>query len=241
MLPLLLLFGPEADVPISSHDSGDRRTFLTTIAASSAALAASGVALHFGAERADAAEIAADGFSDAWLGKITGKHKQLFDVTSVGSGFGLVFAMNFLNSNNDAYKLADNKIGAVVGLRHFSVPMGFTDEIWARYKLGEFFQIMDPATKAPSTRNFFYHPKDGDLSFPGSAIEKLMSRGVQFTVCSVAMTVLSGMTAKNAGVSAEDAKKDWQAHLVPGMNLVASGVLAVNRAQESGCTYCNGG
>lgn len=228
-------------MPMSTENPSDRRGFLTRLAAGSAALAAGSVAMHLGAERAEAEVVTADGFSEAWLGKITGKHKQFFDLTSVGSGFGLVFAMNFLNSNNEAYKLTDKQLSAVVGMRHFSVPMGFTDDIWAKYKLGEFFQIMDPATKAPSARNFFYHPKDGDLSFPGSAIEKLMARGAQFTVCNVAMTVLSGMTSKNAGVTPEAAKQEWQAHLIPGMNLVPSGVLAVNRAQEAGCTYCNGG
>jgi len=60
-------------------------------------------------------------------------------------------------------------------------------------------------------------------------------------VCNVALTVLSGKLAQAGGVSAEVAKKEWVAGLVPGMTLVPVGVLAVNRAQEKGCTYCYGG
>ena len=229
-------------MPISTPELPDRRTFLTQLATGSAALAAGGLATHLTAGIAQAEGTdASDEFSEAWLSRLTGKHRQFFDAISLNGGFGLAFAMNFLNSNNDTYKLADSKLSAVVGMRHFSVPMAFTDDIWARYKLGEFFQIMDPATKAPSTRNFFYHPHDGDVPFPGMAVDKLLARGVQMTCCNVALTVLSGMTAKNAGVAADAAKKEWVAGLIPGIVLVPSGVLAVNRAQEKGCTYCSAG
>ena len=228
---------------MSSNDPSNRRAFLAQLATGSAALAAGGVALHLGAAEAEGAESAAElpSMSDAWLTKLSGKHKQFFDVTQINDGFALGFAMNFLNLNNEAYTLPDNKLSAVVGLRHFALPMAFTDDIWARYKLGETFKIMDPATKAPAVRNFFYHAHDGDLIFPGMAIDKLQARGVMFTVCNVALSVLSGMTSKNAGVTPDVAKAQWTAGVIPGMVLVPAGVLAVNRAQEKGCTYCFGG
>jgi intracellular sulfur oxidation DsrE/DsrF family protein len=119
--------------------------------------------------------------------------------------------------------------------------MAFTDDIWARYKLGEFAGVTDPATKAPSQRNLFYHPHDGDLMFPTSSVDRLLARGVQVTCCNVALTVLSGMLSKNAGKSPDEAKKEWIAGMIPGVVIVPSGVLAVNRAQEKGCTYCNAG
>ena len=229
-------------MPISTPELRDRRAFLTQLATGSAALAAGGLATHFTAGAAQAESPASpDGYSEAWLGRLTGKHRQFFDAMTVNGGFALAFAMNFLNSNNDTYKLPDSNLSAVVGMRHFSIPMAFTDDIWARYKLGEFFQIMDPATKTPSTRNFLYHPHDGDVPFPGMAIDKLVARGVQITCCNVALSVISGMTSKNAGVTPDVAKKEWVAGLIPGVVLVPSGVLAVNRAQEKGCTYCSGG
>jgi intracellular sulfur oxidation DsrE/DsrF family protein len=224
--------------------SRDRRSFLARLATGSAAVATGGLLSRLGIATAEAAEVEhaapAPEFSEAWLGKLTGKHRQFFDVTGVNSGWALGFAMNFLNSNNETYKLADNNLSAVVGLRHFGVPMAFTDEIWARYKLGETLGIIDPATKAPAVRNFVFHPRAGDLPFPGMALDKLMPRGVQVTCCNVALTALSGMTSAHAGVSPVAARTEWIAHLIPGVVLVPSGVLAVNRAQEKGCTYCSG-
>jgi intracellular sulfur oxidation DsrE/DsrF family protein len=213
----------------------NRRSFLGAVATGSAALAMSSV----GVRSAEAAEIA-DGFSEAWLSKITGKHKQYFDATTTGQ-FPMVYAMNFLNSYNDPYKIPDSQLSAVVGLRHFAIGAAMKDSMWAKYKIGEFTQTMDPETKAPSLRNIFNQPHAGDIMFPGAAIEKLVARGVQFTACNVALTVVSSVLAKNAGVSAEAAKAEWTANLLPGVVLVPSGVLAVNRAQEKGCTYCSAG
>jgi intracellular sulfur oxidation DsrE/DsrF family protein len=119
--------------------------------------------------------------------------------------------------------------------------MAFTDDIWARYKLGEFAKSNDPATQAPATRNIFFHSRDGDLMLPGMSIDKMLARGTIFTVCNMALGVLSGLTAKNAGVTPDVARREWVAGLIPGMTLVPAGVLAVNRAQEKGCSYCFAG
>ena len=217
-----------------------RRSFLGSLAAGSAAVALTGLGLHGAAHDASAEEAHAVGYSEAWLGKLTGKHKQFFDATTTNQ-FALVFAMNFLNSYNDTYKIPDANLSAVVGLRHFAIATGLSDDIWSRYKVAEFVQAMDPASKSPYMRNFLNHPHDGDMMFPNASVDKLVARGVQFTCCNVAITVVSGLLAKNAGVPPEVAKAEWIAGLLPGVTLVPSGVLAVNRAQEKGCTYCSGG
>ena len=219
----------------------NRRAFLGTLATSSATLAIVGAGLPATAAAApsDSSE-SANGFSEAWLGKLTGKHKQFFDATSTNQ-FALVFAMNFLNSYNDAYRIPDANLSAVVGLRHFAIGAALNDDIWSRYKVAEFVQAMDPATKTPYTRNFLNRPHDGDMMFPNASVDKLVARGVQFTCCNVALGVVSGLLSKNAGVTPEVARAEWTAGLLPGVTLVPSGVLAVNRAQEKGCTYCSGG
>jgi hypothetical protein len=214
----------------------DRRAFLSTMATGSAALAASGLALGAIAPTVYAQPEAA-AQSDDWLSKITGTHKQFFDAVTINDGWALGFALNFLNANNQAYKLPDSSLTAVIGLRHFAAPLGLTDAIWAKYKLGEFFKLNDPGTKQPLTRNMYFHPHDGEVLLPDMAIEHMMHRGTMFTICNVAITVLSSLTAKAAGVTPEVAKSEWVAGIIPGMHLVPAGVLAVNRAQEKGCTY----
>jgi len=224
--------------------STPRREFLAQLGVGGAALAAAAIPLMPGDAFAGASRTASSGhartpWSEAWLDKITGKHKQFFDATEFNGGFAMVFAANFLNLYHEAYGLTDKDLTAVVGLRHMAMPMALPDAMWAKYKIGETFKLADPATNAPAVRNPFVH-QDG-VKFPGSDIPTLTNRGVIFTVCNVALTVLSGMAAKGAGESADAAKQDWTQNLLPGMTLVPVGVLAVNRAQEHGCTYCYAG
>jgi len=179
--------------------------------------------------------------ADAWLNGLTGTYRQFFDAVSVNEGFPFSFAMTFMNTIGETYKVPDKEINAVVGLRHFAIPLAFNDDIWAKYKLGEMFKINDPVTKAPAVRNPYAYAKEGELLFPGMAFEKIQARGAIFTVCNVALTVISGMSAGFAGQPKETAKQDWLAGMFKGVNVVPSGVFAVNRAQKKGCTYCYAG
>jgi intracellular sulfur oxidation DsrE/DsrF family protein len=234
-------------MPTATPQPSDRRKFLTKLASGSAAVAAGGIAVNFMSSTAQAEVFApitpsASGAeSDEWLDKITGKHRQFFDGVTVNDGFSLGFALNFLNSNNEASKIPDSALTAVVGLRHFAAPLAFSDVIWAKYKVGEFLKLADPGTKQPLARNMYFRAHAGELMLPDMSIDKLQARGVLFTVCNVALTVLSSLTAQSAGVTPEVAKQEWTAGLIPGMYIVPSGVWAVNRAQEKGCTYCAAG
>lgn len=215
-----------------------RRAFLGQVGASALALVGAPALL-----RAESLALgSAAALDDKWLDNIKGKYRQYYDATTVNSGFALAYAANWLDTMKGAYQLTDKDLSAVVGFRHFSIPVAYTDEIWAKYKLGEFAQINDPKTNAPATRNIYYNPKEGDLMFPTMAVDKLQSRGVTFVVCNLAHTIISGMLGQKVGVSAEAAKAEWEKGLIPGFTLVPSGVLAVHRAQEKAkCTYCYAG
>ena len=229
---------------IPPEQTSDRRGFLTKVAAGSAAIAASGVALNMMAPASAYAESATTFKSppgEEWLDKITGKHRQFFDGVTVNDGFAFGYALNYLNANNSAYQLPDSSLTAVVGLRHFASTLAFTDAIWSKYKLGEFLKLTDPGTKQPLTRNMYYRPHDGELMLPEMSIDNLMKRGAIVTVCNVALSLFATMTSKGAGVTPEVAKQEWTAGVIPGVHIVPAGVLAVNRAQEKGCTYCSAG
>ena len=226
---------------MSAHDSGTlndsaRRAFLAQVGAGTLALL--GAPALLGAESL----LNAPPMDDKWVDNLKGRYRQYYDATSVNSGFALAYAMNWMDTMKSAYTLTDKDVNAVVGFRHFSIPIAYTDDIWAKYKLGEFAQVTDPATKAPATRNIFYNPKEGDLMFPDMAVNKLQPRGTTFVVCNIAHTVLSSMLGQKAGMTADAAKAEWEKGLIPGFTLVPSGVLAVHRAQEKGkCTYCYAG
>jgi intracellular sulfur oxidation DsrE/DsrF family protein len=223
----------------AEQDSTPRRGFLGRLTAGTIALAGVAAIRPRVLEAEPVRDVHAG--ADEWLNGLNGTYRQFFDAVSVNEGFPFSFAMTFMNTIGEAYKVPDKDINAVVGLRHFAIPLAFNDDIWAKYKLGEMFKVNDPVTKAPAVRNPYAYAKEGELLFPGMAFEKIQARGAIFTVCNVALTVLSGMSAGFAGQPKETAKQDWLSGMFKGVNVVPSGVFAVNRAQKKGCTYCYAG
>ncbi|HEX4684024.1 MAG TPA: hypothetical protein VH277_15005 [Gemmatimonadaceae bacterium] len=174
---------------------------------------------------------------DQWLARIKGKHKQYFDVVTPNP-WGLAFGLNYLDSTKTALSLPDQDLTAVVGFRHMSMPLTLNDAMWAKYRIGEIIDVKDPKTNAPATRNIF---RDNVPMRAGLTYEQAIAqRGLVVVACNMALTVLSGMAAPKAGTTADKAKADWTANLLPGVFLAPSGVYAVNRSQEAGCTYCFG-
>lgn len=221
-----------------SESATQRRGFLGRLAAGALAVTGLGVVER---RTLAAATIDVEEGADEWLAGVNGAYRQFFDATSVNEGFPFAFAMTFLNTVGETYKTSDKNINAIVGLRHAAIPLAFNDDIWAKYKLGEMFNVQDPATKAPATRNPYAYAKEGELRIPGMAFEKLQARGVIFTCCNMALTMLSAAAAQRAGLPADGARAEWVSGMFKGVHIVPSGVLAVNRAQKKGCTYCFAG
>ena len=219
-----------------------RRTFLGTLATGAAALGLMTIAAPVRA-KAEAFE-ATDNVSeaDAWFNKVKGKHRIVFDVTAPKEIFPFAWPRVFLMTNDKTGTMASD-CGVVVILRHESIPFAFEDRIWSTYGFGDVFKVDDPATKAKSVRNPFWKPKPGDFKVPGIGpvaigINELMDSGVMFCVCDAAATVYSAVVAEKMGKEAAAVKKDWYSGLLPGVQVVPSGVWAVGRAQEHGCHYC---
>jgi hypothetical protein len=125
--------------------------------------------------------------------------------------------------------------------RHNGTPYALGSAMWEKYKVGESFQIIDPETKAPAVKNPWWQPKPGVLNNSEAALDRLSARGTVMGVCSISLRAQARRLAGNAGVSAEEALKEWTATLIPGVTVIPSGTWGVNRAQEVGCTYCAGG
>jgi intracellular sulfur oxidation DsrE/DsrF family protein len=185
--------------------------------------------------RAEAATpVAGDG--PDWPGKLKGRHRQVVDAYTVNDGRPLAFASTFLLTD-----AAPSSATSVVILRAQALPVALDSAIWEKYKIGESLKIIDPEIKAAAVKNPFLNPKRGVLLTDDMAIDRLLGKGVVFGACNIALHGLSKQLASNAGVSADDAAKEWAANLVPEITLLPSGVWGVNRAQEAGCTYCAGG
>ena len=69
----------------------------------------------------------------------------------------------------------------------------------------------------------------------------MLKSGLLVGACDVAITIYSAGAAKKMGLDPAAVKKEWIAGLLPGVQVVPSGVLGVARAQELGCAYCFAG
>lgn len=227
---------------IDRNGTTPRRAFLGTLAAGAAGLGIAGLAspLVLGNESHPApADTSTAGF-DAWLKMIKGKHRQVFDATTPHEGMPLAWARVFLMTNK-MVGVADDDVTAVIVLRHDGIPLAMEDNLWAKYKFGEVFKVHDKGANAPAVRNIYREPKVGEFPLPDMGVTHLTKSGVLIGVCDMALTVYSKIVAEGMKMDPTECKKEWVAGLLPGIQIVPSGVLAVNRAQEHGCSYCFAG
>jgi intracellular sulfur oxidation DsrE/DsrF family protein len=180
---------------------------------------------------------------DAWFKQLKGKkHSIVFDTTEPHEILPFAWPRVFLMTNEKTGTPAKD-CGVVVVLRHGAIPFAMEDRLWAKYNFGEVFKVDDGETKKPSVRNAFWQPKPGTFKVPGIGevqigINELQSSGVMFCVCNAALTVYSAVVAGGMNMKPEDVYKDWVSGVLPGIQIVPSGVWAVGRAQENGCKYC---
>jgi hypothetical protein len=208
--------------------STPRRGFLGRFAAAAMGLGVTGL-VPKGAEAG--VSRAANPQLEAWFGKLTGKHRVVFDAPESNNGFPAIWPRVYLLTTEATYP--GEGASTMVILRHEALPLAFEDSLWSKYKLGEQFKINmgdAPATKNP------YATITG-LPISGIGIVELLKTGTLVGACDVAMTVYSSGAATKMGMDPAVVRKEWVAGLLPGVVLVPSGVMAVARAQELGARY----
>lgn len=224
----------------TEESKSDRRFFLGSLATGAAALGMATLGVPIPADANDFPLPEQE--AEAWFDKIKGKHKMVFDVTKPHEIFPFAWPRVFLNTNV-ATGTAEKDCSVVVVLRHEATGYAFDDRVWEKYKFGEVFKANDPATKAAALRNPFSNPQAEEYKVPGVGaiaigINQLQASGVMFCVCNMAMTKASAVLGKNLNLDPAEVKKDMLAGLLPGIQVVPSGVWALGRAQEKGCAYC---
>lgn len=187
--------------------------------------------------------------ADVWFDKLKGKHRVVYDATQPHEIFPFAWPKIFIMTN-EATGTPASDCGVVVVLRHSAIGYAFYDKMWEKYGFAEMFKAGDhgpafaaaDAATAAKTRNPFWNTKPGDFKAPGIGaidigIKDLMASGVMFCVCNAAITVYSAAAAGQMGLIAEDVMKEWKENLIPGIQVVPSGVWALGRAQERKCAY----
>lgn len=221
---------------MNANTSNSRRNFLGTLALGTAAGSLTGFS------NPSPSNLAVSGNeplheADKWFEGIKGTHRVVYDGSTPHDGFPIIWNWAFYMTNNQT-GVKDEDMTAMTVLRHSAIPFALDSSMWEKYKLGEFFSINDNLTQKPSLRNPYFEPKEGDFPMPIiQGIKDLQTRGAMFCACNLALSVYSGFVAQSAGLTAEEVNKDWLASVLPGIQVVPSGVWALSRAQKAGCGY----
>ncbi len=179
--------------------------------------------------------------ADDWFKNIKGKHRIVYDGAMPNNGFPVIWNWAYYETNNQTGS-TDKDITAVTVFRHGASGLGYDDVIWDKYQLGSVLKVTDSQTQKPSVRNLYYDPKPGDFPLPDiQGMKKLQERGALFCVCDLATKKLTKTIAEKMNLTPVDVYSEWIKHLLPGVQLVPSGVWALGRAQEHGCGYIYAG
>ena len=175
--------------------------------------------------------------AEEWFNKVKGSHRIVYDGSTPNQSMPIIWTWAYYMTNNGT-GTADDDMTAVTVLRHEGIPLALEDRLWEKYKLGEIFKVNDNKTGAPSIRNTVYEPQEGDLPAPFiDGLKRMQERGAMFCVCNLAITVYSQVIAKNMSMDDKEVYNDFISGILPGIQLVPSGVWALGRAQEHGCGY----
>ena len=201
-----------------------RRGFLGRLFAAATAAAVS--------SRASRAQ--AQGGPDEWMNEVKGTHRSLFDFPQHKSGVPLLHILNYLNTYSAAYKTTPGQVGAVgtfygIGTQA-SIPLGFSDAMWAKYGLGDYLGLKDASGK-PYTHNVFNRPTPGDAhllmqamqtppipalgeAMPALGIQSLQKMGTKFLLCANALGAwVLELEVRGKG-KAPEIEKDLRANLL---------------------------
>jgi hypothetical protein len=208
----------------------DRRSFL-------AAFAAVPVVAHLPFEPAGPASrpAASSEWDMSWLDRLTGKHKQVFDVES--PAIPLIVVANYLRGFREVMNLEYPDVNTVVGLAGLYA-INANDAMWAKYKLGERHQIKDPDTGTWAVRNTFAlrDPMPKGIN-PEHTVQTLQKRGTIFWQCNNALNAMAGGLAAANSLPVADVRKEMIDNMLPGVILVPAHTMLLGLTQERGCTY----
>ncbi len=222
-----------------------RRTFLATSSLGAVALATPAesrtLAVAGAGDERDIPRYA----QDAWYDQLPGKHRLFVDSTTIPEAANaLGFAWNFLHSSQAGYNLKDSDQAVVVCLRHFSTELAFSNDVWSRYEaLGrEKYAHPETGKHVKGTNVFRVGARRGAETVDTVTLDALAARGVHFAVCGLATRALAGRLA-GQGASRDRVGQvmDELVKSVPATaHVMASGVLAAQRAGEYGYTILKG-
>jgi hypothetical protein len=217
-----------------------RRDFLGKVAINAAALGAMPLFDLSSLSAASPTAQPGEKWDVTWVNRLTGKHKAVFDVPEVESGYGVWRATIWQRQYQDVLGIAPKDLSAAVVLRHNGIVLAMQQAFWDKYGVGKAKNVLHPVTQQPTSKNpVLLASAGGDVpaQFDPMALDKFMARGGVALACNLALQDCVELIKSKEGASDADARKLAIGYLVPGVILQPSGVFAAIRAQEAGATY----
>lgn len=219
-----------------------RRSFLARLMGGAAAIGAGGaLAEPLAAQQPKTLP------QDAWLNRMNGAHRCLFDAPMHGDGLPQIHVLNYITTYKDAYGETGAKVNTAFTCygapgKPATMPIAWNDAMWEKYKVGEMLNLIDPDTKQPTRRNMFYRPRAGDPVFFGGAvaaagIQNLQAMGTLVLMCNNAFMAWVGVLSDNGRRNATEIEREIRANLIPGVVTVPAMVIAMEKAQGRGIAY----
>lgn len=147
---------------------------------------------------------------------------------------------NSLNGLEFGYAYPARDVAVVMANHGAATAYGLSDDMWAKYRLGEFYKILD-ATGAPLTKNVYYpaksafdpsaSPDDPHGMYQDTSLETLQRRGVVVLACHTAIEEQSSKIVAQhfapPGATPSEVADDLLTHLIPGAVVVPSMVATI--------------
>jgi hypothetical protein len=114
-----------------------------------------------------------------WVSKLTGKHKAVFDVPEVESGYGVWRATVWTNQYHNVLNIPVAELSPVVVLRHNGIVLAMQQSFWDKYGIGKAKKVTHPMTMQPTDRNpalLSSARGEIDADFDPMALDKFMPR-----------------------------------------------------------------
>jgi hypothetical protein len=217
-----------------------RREFIQRAATTVASLSAVNLAfvppLHAPAPLAAAAS---EDWDLSWASRLKGRHKAVFDIPEVESGFGVYRAAAWSDQYADVLKATPADLSPVIVLRAHALVLALQQSFWDKYDVGHTRRVTHPVTLEETTKNpVLLDERDGLPPRLGSAaLHKQLSRGVTVLACNLALQSWIDLIKAKRKISDDEARKEALSALVPGVILQPSGIFAASLAQQYGCVY----
>ena len=175
----------------------------------------------------------------AWVDRLTGKYRAVFDSPAVSEGDALFRAVLWRDQHKEVYGTTPSDLNAVIVIRHLAIPLAMNDAYWERYKIGKEVKIKDEKTKKWTTINpIRATAPDTPAKWADYSLERFMAQGGTVLACNLAFgeVVFWVWTEENLKTR-DEAVARAKEMLIPGIILQPSGIFAALRAQEAGCNY----